>query len=125
MSDRRRWAWRSSLLGTKTRLRPGGSRARCVGDLRNLVVLFGHEKLTSDVAHAQIVVRTPVLPLPATLDSSRLATDTSLPALPPYPGEEDSRGKAAPLWYKTGIVAEISTEGTVWVDESDSRTLVK
>jgi hypothetical protein len=84
----------------------------------NLILPFG-------VVNVQIVVRTPVLPLPATLDPSRLASDTSLPALPLYPGEEYPLQKAAPIWYKTGIVAEISTEGTVWIDESDSRALVK
>ncbi|TKA54937.1 hypothetical protein B0A53_02410 [Rhodotorula sp. CCFEE 5036] len=90
------------------------------------VKLVGDEdEIEAGRIKGQIVVRTPVLPLPATLDPSRLASDTSLPALPLYPGEEYPLQKAAPIWYKTGIVAEISTEGTVWIDESDSRALVK
>ncbi|KWU46444.1 hypothetical protein RHOSPDRAFT_15136 [Rhodotorula sp. JG-1b] len=93
-----------------------GMEVKLVGD---------EEEIAAGRIKGQLVVRTPVLPLPATLDPSRLASDTSLPALPPYPGEEYPLQKAAPIWYKTGIVAEISTEGTVWIDESDSRALVK
>lgn len=75
---------------------------------------------------AQILVRTPVLPLPATLDPLLLSSDPSLPALPAYPGQDESGdSKPRPQWYRTGVVAEISTEGTVWLDESDSRALTQ
>ncbi|GAA5989287.1 hypothetical protein JCM10908_001243 [Rhodotorula pacifica] len=84
------------------------------------------EELTAGRIKGEILVRTPVLPLPTTLDPSLLTSDTSLPPLPPYSGQEDTTaaGTEGPKWYKTGVVAEISTEGTIWLDESESRALV-
>ncbi|BGP30007.1 hypothetical protein JCM10296v2_001759 [Rhodotorula toruloides] len=63
----------------------------------------------------EILVRTPVLPAPTSLPSSLLLTDESLPQLPPYPGQAASTTSAGQKWLRTGVVAEMSTEGTLWL----------
>lgn len=63
----------------------------------------------------QLLIRTPLLPLPSTLPSSLLLNDSPLPQLPAYPGAssgiEDNSGK----WLRTGITAEMGKEGVLWL----------
>lgn len=66
---------------------------------------------------AQILVRTPVLPAPTSLPSSLRITDETLPQLPPYPGQAASTTSAGQKWLRTGVSAEMSTEGTLWLQE--------
>ncbi|GAA5866939.1 hypothetical protein JCM3774_004610 [Rhodotorula dairenensis] len=118
------------------RLPPPATTKRLRGNEKNHVgpptlgiemkIVGDEDEIAAGRIKGEILVRTPVLPLPATLDPSLLSMDTSLPALPLYPGQdESSESKPRPQWFKTGVMAEISTEGTVWLDESDSRALAK
>ncbi|GAA5848360.1 hypothetical protein JCM8547_004489 [Rhodosporidiobolus lusitaniae] len=64
----------------------------------------------------EILLRTPLLPLPSSLPSALLATDESLPPLPNYPHKPAASTEAG-KWLKTGVRAEMSTEGTLWIEE--------
>ncbi|GAA5968121.1 hypothetical protein JCM11641_003738 [Rhodosporidiobolus odoratus] len=80
------------------------------------VKLQGDEKeIQSGRLKGEILIRTPLLPLPATLPSSLLHTDTDLPPLPPYPNKPNPPTEGA-KWLMTGIETEMSTEGTLWVE---------
>lgn len=74
--------------------------------------------------HLQLLLRSPALPHPSTLPPHLLSTDPVLPQLPPYPGQAptdadaDAGGSDAEKWFRTGIKAEMSTEGTLWLVES-------
>ncbi|GAA5837517.1 hypothetical protein JCM9279_006777 [Rhodotorula babjevae] len=69
----------------------------------------------------ELLLRTPLLPSPAALPPHLLRTDTSLPALPPYPaagqGAPASASTEGARWFRTGVRAEMSTEGTLWLEE--------
>ncbi|GAA6024103.1 hypothetical protein JCM11491_005994 [Sporobolomyces phaffii] len=64
----------------------------------------------------EIFVRSPVLPRPHTLPSSLLHTDETLPTLPPVPGAKEAEAGLS-QWLRTGIRAEMSTEGVLWLSD--------
>ncbi|GAA5896285.1 hypothetical protein JCM8208_001835 [Rhodotorula glutinis] len=109
------------------RLPPPGAK-RLVGDERGHVGAVGagcEVKLVGDEAdfaagrvRGELLLRTPFLPNPSSLPAHLLSTDTALPALPPYPGQAapESTTEGA-RWFRTGIRAEMSTEGTLWLEE--------
>ncbi|KAM0753777.1 Proteophosphoglycan 5 [Meredithblackwellia eburnea MCA 4105] len=75
--------------------------------------------LESDIAagriSGEILVRSPMLPPPDSLPPSLLITDDLLPALPAYPGRPPA-DESAPRWLRTGLRAEMGTEGVLWLD---------
>ncbi|GAA5951745.1 hypothetical protein JCM3765_003104 [Sporobolomyces pararoseus] len=77
------------------------------------------EEIEKGRIRGEIFIRSPVLPRPQTLPSSLIYTDDILPTLPPVPGskEEEELGKNLSQWLRTGIKAEISTEGVLWLNE--------
>ncbi|GAA5942711.1 hypothetical protein JCM3775_005022, partial [Rhodotorula graminis] len=111
------------------RLPPPGVK-RLVGDEKGHVgaVAAGCEvKLVGDEedfaagrVRGELLLRTPLLPNPSSLPSHLLSTDTSLPALPPYPGQQKApdQTEQGARWFRTGIRAEMSTEGTLWLKEA-------
>lgn len=63
----------------------------------------------------EILIRTPMLPPASSFPESAVVTDESLAPRPAYPGKEKSEAAAATQWLKTGITAELATEGTLWL----------
>ncbi|GAA6051878.1 hypothetical protein JCM3770_005516 [Rhodotorula araucariae] len=109
------------------RLPPPGTKA-LHGDERGHVgaVTAGMEiKLVGDEAdmsagrvRGEILLRTPLLPHPSSLPPALLQTDVSLPQLPPYPGQSAAAAPdEASKWLRTGVRAEMATEGTLWLLE--------
>ncbi|GAA5996111.1 uncharacterized protein JCM10292_007399 [Rhodotorula paludigena] len=119
------------------RLPPPGLRGPLTGAEKNHVgaptlgveiKLSGKEdEIAAGRIKGEILLRSPLLPHPSTLPSSLLSTDSSLPQLPPYPGQsasssgggsgaEGGAGEgASSRWLRTGVHAEMSTEGTLWL----------
>ncbi|BGP13830.1 hypothetical protein JCM10213_006335 [Rhodosporidiobolus nylandii] len=81
------------------------------------VKLKGDEgEITQGRVRGELLIRTPLLPAAATLPSALLATDEELPAHPPYPNKPAPQVGGS-KWLRTGIRAEMSTEGTLWLEE--------
>ncbi|GAA5911080.1 uncharacterized protein JCM6883_004263 [Sporobolomyces salmoneus] len=73
------------------------------------------EDISKSRIKGEIFVRSPVLPRPETLPTSLLHFDEILPTLPPAPGAKAEEAKIVSQWLRTGLKAEISTEGVLWL----------
>lgn len=62
----------------------------------------------------QVLIRTPLLPAPASLPPSLLLADNALPQLPSFPGASASDDCNA-RWLRTGLKAEMGKEGVLWL----------
>ncbi|GAA5830214.1 hypothetical protein JCM11251_001270 [Rhodosporidiobolus azoricus] len=80
------------------------------------IKLKGQESdIASGRMRGEVLIRTPLLPLPATLPSSLLQTDETLPPLPAYPDKPaPAQTENAGKWLRTGVKAEMGTEGVLW-----------
>ncbi|GAA5885360.1 hypothetical protein JCM6882_009586 [Rhodosporidiobolus microsporus] len=84
------------------------------------VKLRGEERdFESGRVRGEVVIRTPLLPLPSSLPSSLLLTDETLPPLPAYPDKPAPTQTETGKWLRTGVKAEMSTEGTLWLEEEE------
>ncbi|BGP45970.1 hypothetical protein JCM10450v2_001809 [Rhodotorula kratochvilovae] len=84
------------------------------------IKLVGEEAdFSSGRVRGEIFLRTPVLPHPSSLPAALLTTDISLPQLPPFPGQASGGApqEEGSKWFRTGLRAEMSTEGTLWLLE--------
>ncbi|GAA6004545.1 hypothetical protein JCM10207_000927 [Rhodosporidiobolus poonsookiae] len=83
--------------------------------------LKGEEKDFEDGRpRGEILIRSPLLPLPDTLPSALLVQDSTLQPHPPYPNQPASQS-APSKWLRTGVRAEMGTEGTLWVEEEGEK----
>jgi hypothetical protein len=90
---------------------------RVRGEVRFLPAIYlPFSLLTQPAFHLQILLRTPILPHAASLPSTLLTTDETLPPLPAYPNKPASTLEGS-KWLKTGVRAELGPEGTSWVEE--------
>jgi len=62
----------------------------------------------------QVYLRSPMLPRVDSLPESVIVTEASLLAVPAYPGAPEGAEQGA-KWLKTGVQAEVGTEGTLWL----------
>ncbi|GAA5958671.1 hypothetical protein JCM21900_001547 [Sporobolomyces salmonicolor] len=73
------------------------------------------EEIATGRMRGEILLRSPLLPHPNSLPSPLLYIDRLLPQLPPYPGTSASEEDNSSKWLRTGIKAEMGTEGTLWL----------
>ncbi|GAA5933013.1 uncharacterized protein JCM15063_002270 [Sporobolomyces koalae] len=77
--------------------------------------LRGNEdEISTGRVRGELYIRSPVLPRPESLPLDLLHTDVTHATLPPIPG---TKSDSAPIsqWLKTGVQAEMATEGVLWI----------